>query len=136
MSIKRESIFEIKTEKQINDMALGVFKFQMSNIPVYQEFVQNLNSNWSSITDYKAIPFLPIEFFKKHEIIAPDKSAEVIFSSSGTTGISTSKHFVQDVSYYEDSYQKAFEIFYGTATEYCFLALLPNYLEREDSSLI
>ncbi|WP_304064594.1 acyl transferase [Pedobacter glucosidilyticus] len=136
MNIDREHIFKIKTEAQFNELALEVFNFQMRNIPVYQEFVQHLNPNWSSIKTYKVIPFLPIEFFKTHELIAPNKTAEIIFSSSGTTGTSTSKHFVQDVSYYENSYQQSFELFYGFASECCFLALLPNYLEREGSSLI
>jgi phenylacetate-coenzyme A ligase PaaK-like adenylate-forming protein len=136
MNINKKSIFEIKTEAQFNEVALAVFRFQIENIPVYQEFVHHLNPNWISIQHYTDIPFLPIEFFKGHKLIAPNKKAEIAFSSSGTTGSSTSKHFVQDVSYYEDSYQKAFEIFYGAATEYCFLALLPNYLEREGSSLI
>jgi phenylacetate-coenzyme A ligase PaaK-like adenylate-forming protein len=136
MNINKKHIFEIKTEEQFNELALAVFQFQMKEILVYQEFVNHLNPNWSSINYYTDIPFLPIAFFKTHELIARNKESEIVFSSSGTTGISTSKHFVQDVSYYEDSYQKAFELFYGTAAEYCFLALLPNYLEREGSSLI
>ncbi|KHJ36751.1 acyl-protein synthetase, LuxE [Pedobacter glucosidilyticus] len=136
MNINKKHIFEIETEEQFNELALAVFQFQMKEILVYQEFVNHLNPNWSSINYYKDIPFLPISFFKTHELIARNEEAEIVFSSSGTTGISTSKHFVQDVSYYEESYQKAFELFYGTAAEYCFLALLPNYLEREGSSLI
>ena len=47
-----------------------------------------------------------------------------------------SKHLVTDVSWYEESFRRAFEIFYGDIRDYCILALLPSYLEREGSSLI
>ncbi len=43
---------------------------------------------------------------------------------------------VTDVSWYKESFRRAFEIFYGDIKDYCILALLPSYLEREGSSLI
>ena len=43
---------------------------------------------------------------------------------------------VADVSWYEASYTRAFEHFYGPVEDYTVLGLLPNYLEREGSSLI
>lgn len=82
------------------------------------------------------IPFLPIKFFKKTEIYAPGQQVEKIFTSSGTTGSTTSKHFITDLSIYEESFSKAFELFYGDIKEYIILALLPSYLEREGSSLV
>ena len=59
-----------------------------------------------------------------------------IFTSSGTTGMITSKHLVTDVALYEESFRKGFSEFYGTIEDYVVLALLPSYLEREGSSLI
>ncbi len=61
---------------------------------------------------------------------------ETTFTSSGTTGMINSKHLVTDISWYEESFRRAFEIFYGDIKDYCILALLPSYLEREGSSLI
>jgi hypothetical protein len=88
------------------------------------------------LTYYYQIPFLPISFFKTHKIIENQAFADVIFSSSGTTGIDNSQHFVQNVKLYEESYLKGFEQYYGDINDYCILALLPNYLERQGSSLI
>ncbi|MGI9549556.1 MAG: acyl transferase, partial [Aurantibacter sp.] len=82
------------------------------------------------------IPFLPISFFKTRKVITGHDKSEIIFSSSGTTGNLTSAHHVKDILFYQKSYLGAFENFYGKASEYCVLALLPSYLEREGSSLI
>ena len=82
------------------------------------------------------MPFLPIEFFKSQRVVSNNHDVQVIFTSSGTTGITTSSHNVTDVSWYEASFRKAFELFYGDIKDYTVLALLPSYLEREGSSLI
>ena len=81
------------------------------------------------------IPFLPISFFKTEQIICQGRAVEEVFLSSGTTG-DQSKHLVSEISLYRESYLKAFELFYGDITQYCILSLLPNYREREGSSLI
>lgn len=47
-----------------------------------------------------------------------------------------SQHPVMDVSIYEESFRKGFELFYGDIKKYAILALLPSYQEREGSSLI
>ena len=82
------------------------------------------------------IPFLPIKFFKSHQVITGDNSPEIVFNSSGTTGQLTSKHYVANTSVYKTSFLKTFEQFYGSPEDYCILALLPSYLEREGSSLV
>jgi hypothetical protein len=51
-------------------------------------------------------------------------------TSSGTTGMITSKHLVTDVTLYEESYRKGFSDF-GNIEDYVVLALLPSYLERK-----
>jgi hypothetical protein len=48
----------------------------------------------------------------------------------------TSSHYVTDVTWYTESFRKAFTLFYGDVKDYTVLALLPSYLEREGSSLI
>ena len=130
------NIFDLKTEEEFNQACLSVFQHQIKNIDVYQAFVNGLKIEIQQIKHYSQIPFLPIQFFKSHAIIANQSKAEITFTSSGTTGSITSSHFVEDVSLYQKSYLKAFNLFYGDITDWCILALLPNYSEREGSSLI
>ncbi len=129
-------IFSIKSELEFNQAALSVFQQQAINCSIYQQYLAHLGIEQKKIEHYLDIPFLPIAFFKSHAITSSSKPVEITFSSSGTTGQSTSQHLVQDSSVYEDSYNNAFELFYGKAEEYCILALLPSYLERNGSSLI
>jgi phenylacetate-coenzyme A ligase PaaK-like adenylate-forming protein len=129
-------IFSIKNEKQFVDHALSTFNYQYLHIPIYREFCELLKIKPEAVGSLKDIPFLPIQFFKSHKIIAPNRSTDIVFTSSGTTGSKTSKHFVTDLTIYEDSFRKGFEHFYGAVSNYCILALLPSYLEREGSSLI
>ena len=82
------------------------------------------------------IPFLPIQFFKTHEVLSSQNPIEQTFTSSGTTGSLTSKHFVTDLDIYKQSFRKGFQSFYGSIEDYVVLALLPSYLERDGSSLI
>ena len=130
------NIFNIQSEETFNDACLAIFNLQSETIAIYKAFILALGIKNNEIKHYTQIPFLPIEFFKSHKIIENLALADIEFSSSGTTGIQTSKHFVQDVSIYKQSYIKGFEHVYGPISEICILALLPNYLERSGSSLI
>ena len=134
--IHPQDIFSISSQKQFEKIALKVFRFQYDNNLVYQEFCQFLNVDKSAVKSLKQIPFLPIQFFKSHNVVSSTAPVEETFTSSGTTGMITSKHFVTDVSVYEKSFQLAFSEFYGNIEDYVVLALLPSYLERTDSSLI
>ena len=129
-------IFNIKSEQDFNGLAIEVFKFQYENNTTYQQFCKLLNILPNQVKQIDQIPFLPITFFKTHSIKTGDFKEEAIFLSSGTTGQNQSKHYVKDLSIYKKSYTKAFEKFYGNVEDYCVLALLPSYLEREGSSLI
>jgi len=130
------SIFNIKNESEFEVKALEVFRFQYHNNAVYQEFCEHLGRNPENIQQILDIPFLPIEFFKSKALVTGEKKPQISFSSSGTTGAQTSQHHVTDLGIYEQSYLRAFQHFYGTIQDYCVLALLPSYLEREGSSLI
>lgn len=134
--IKASDIFNIKTEAEFNDMALKVFKFQFENNTVYRSFCDLLYVNPSDVKRIEDIPFLPIQFFKSHKVVSGSNSTEVIFTSSGTTGSITSKHYVTDLKLYEQSFKQGFANAYGAIENYVVLALLPSYLEREGSSLI
>lgn len=132
----QNEIFNIRSDKDFKDRALAVFQHQFENNRVYRSFCDLLYVHPSDVKEVHQIPFLPIQFFKSHQIIASQAEAQVIFSSSGTTGSITSKHLVTDISWYMESYLKSFERFYGNIKEYVVLALLPNYLERKGSSLV
>lgn len=136
MNFSADQIFSINDEATFNKVALTVFRHQILNCDTYNAFIVHLKINIKAIDHFTQIPFLPISFFKSHQILSTTAKPEIIFSSSGTTGQITSKHLVSDVSIYEKSYNKAFEQFYGKAEDTCILALLPSYLERNGSSLI
>mgnify|MGYP000863772139 FL=1 len=117
--------------------ALNAFRLQYQKNKVYREWCGQLNVSDESVMEITDIPFLPIEFFKSHAIVTKSVTAKpVCFTSSSTTSQVPSKHYVSDVLVYEKSFKAGFRIFYGAPKDYCILALLPNYLEREGSSLV
>ena len=134
--IPTHDIFTISSQKQFEKIALKTFRFQYENNLVYREFCDFLKTDVQKVKSLEQIPFLPIQFFKSHAVVSSTNAAEETFTSSGTTGMATSKHFVTDISLYEESYRKGFSQFYGNIEDYVVLALLPSYLEREGSSLI
>jgi len=132
----QNNIFNIQTQEEFKQVALNVFKHQFKNNKVYRSFCDLLYIHPSNITKVEEIPFLPIQFFKSRKILSSLEEVQETFTSSGTTGSITSKHFVTDINLYKESYLKGFSHFYGNIEEYVVLALLPNYLEREGSSLV
>ncbi len=134
--ISKEEIFSIQNQEDFKEVALRVFEFQAKENPVYKEFLRHLNLDYSSIDSINKIPFLPIRFFKSHDVISGSGNAEKIFTSSGTTGNQTSRHLVTDLSFYRESLEYSFHHFYGNFEDFTVFALLPSYLEREGSSLI
>ncbi|SDQ08096.1 acyl transferase [Flagellimonas zhangzhouensis] len=131
-----QQIFSISSEAEFENLALKVFEFQYQKNAVYHSYCKLLNRNPNNVKEVFQIPFLPIQFFKSHSIISTQKDPDIIFESSGTTQSTTSKHLVPDVKIYEESFLKGFEQFYGPVEDYCILALLPAYLERQGSSLV
>ncbi len=129
-------IFEDKTENEFRELCLDIFKFQYQNNLVYREYVDLIKTDINKVNNITDIPFLPIELFKNHKIIHKNRQETITFFSSGTTGQIRSKHFVADELIYQKSFIKGFEKFYGNIKDYCFIALLPGYLERVGSSLI
>ncbi|KFF20239.1 LuxE/PaaK family acyltransferase [Flavobacterium hydatis] len=134
--ITTTDIFTISNHKQFEKIALKVFRFQYENNVVYRTFCDYLKTDPQKVKSLTQIPFLPIQFFKSHNVVSNPNPAQVTFTSSGTTGMITSRHIVTDVSLYEESYRKGFSEFYGNIEDYVVLALLPSYLERDGSSLI
>ena len=129
-----DKIFDIKCEENFKNICFEIFNFQMDYNPIYSAYSEIIlkGKDPNKLTE---IPFLPISFFKEEQIICQGQKIEEIFLSSGTSG-NQSKHLVSDLSIYKKSFRKAFELFYGDIKDYCILSLLPNYREREGSSLI
>jgi len=134
--MKKFNIFNLHHSNEFEKMALEIFQYQAENNLVYREFLSYLRIHIHSVKKIEEIPFLPIQFFKSHKVVSSEADVQQIFLSSGTTGNEQSKHFVTDLSIYEESFTKGFEHFYGAIEDYTVLALLPSYLEREGSSLI
>ena len=132
----QNAVFNIQNQSDFKTCALQVFRHQFKNNTVYRSFCDLLYIHSSDVKKVEEIPFLPIQFFKSHAVLSSNQAVKETFTSSGTTGSSVSKHMVTDLSWYTKSYTKGFEYFYGPIEEYTVLGLLPNYLERDGSSLI
>jgi hypothetical protein len=131
-----EGIFRIKNQTDFQKKALEVFKYQFDKNSVYHNFASVLGKRREAVKTVTGIPFLPVEFFRNHKIITGNLPVEMIFESSGTTGFIPAKHFVIDLSLYEESFLKTFNLFYGDPGQYLIAALLPSYAERGSSSLV
>ncbi|MBS1783350.1 MAG: acyl transferase [Bacteroidetes bacterium] len=118
-------------------IALILFEYQYTNNTLYKSFADALNKSPRQVNQLTDIPFLPISFFKSHEIYTGYKQkATTIFESSGTTQDTPSKHLVADIKLYDSNLLHGFSQFYGNPSDYVFLALLPSYLERKSASLV
>lgn len=131
-----QDIFAIQNSQEFEQKALDIFQYQFEQNTVYRSFCDLLYKHPSDIKTIEDIPFLPITFFKSHEVISSQEKSQAIFTSSGTTGSIVSKHYVKDTAMYEASFYKGFAQYYGNIEDYVILALLPSYLERSGSSLI
>ncbi|HEX7903014.1 MAG TPA: acyl transferase [Chitinophagaceae bacterium] len=128
-------IFNVK-ETDFEDLALEIFQYQYQGNEVYKSYVDAIGIKPGSIKEITAIPFLPIRFFKTHSVKTGNFEPAAVFESSGTTGMINSRHYIKDLSLYEESFLKGFESFYGSINNWCIIGLLPSYLERNNSSLV
>jgi phenylacetate-coenzyme A ligase PaaK-like adenylate-forming protein len=133
----RPTIFNVSDEDAFREIALESFRYQFSSSKIYREMSELLGADPERITNYSGLPFLPISLFRDHKIFSDEERfIEKVFTSSGTTGSIPSKHYIRDLKLYEESFVRSFRAFYGEPEEYRFLALLPGYMERTDSSLV
>ena len=123
-------------KSQFNDLALQVFHNQSQSCEVYRRYLSFLQVDASKINHLEDIPYLPIEFFKQFEVKTSTYQEELVFESSSTTGKGVSQHFVKSSALYEQAFKASFNMAFGPHTQYCHLALLPSYLERQNSSLV
>lgn len=130
-----DSIFQ-PDQQDFTDTAIELFRFQYEYNPVYSSYVDRLGVNPGRVKKVREIPFLPINFFKTHIVQATTFEPELIFESSGTTQFAKSKHWIRNLSIYQQSFREGFERFYGPLSDWCILGLLPSYLENNHSSLV
>ncbi|GGK81696.1 acyl transferase [Rufibacter glacialis] len=116
--------------------ALELFQYQAQHNPVYQAYLKHLKKDPAQVKELPQIPFLPIEFFKTHQVQSRPFTPQTIFKSSGTTLQQRSQHLVAHTDFYKKHAQNLFEETYGPLAGSVVLALLPSYLEQGDSSLV
>jgi hypothetical protein len=117
-------------------LAMAIFSRQAIQNPVYAAFISHLKVDVAKVKAIREIPFLPISFFKSHALKSGEFAESFIFESSGTTGSINSKHYIRSLPTYLANAENNFRETYGDPSGYCFLALLPSYLERGNSSLV
>ncbi|UCS93634.1 acyl transferase [Echinicola marina] len=128
---------EILDASNFDELALGLFKFQAGENEVYKAYLDARGINSEEVQRVEDIPFLPIGFFKSHQVICGESALfSDFYSSSGTTGQITSRHYVWSSDFYLNHAETLFESFYGELSDFHVLALLPAYLERKGSSLV
>lgn len=126
----------IESRADFEAAALELFRFQSKRCAPYREWLQAIDFDPASVKRSTEIPMLPIELFKYHEVYCGEGAPEQVFTSSSTTGKGLSRHAMASLEHYERIFTRAFEHFYGPAERWSLYALLPNYLEREGSSLV
>lgn len=132
----RESIFTV-TPDNFEQRALALFRWQAKHNAIYERYGQLLGVDPQSVNRLDQIPFLPIDFFKRHRLLSvANLPVDVVFESSGTTQSVRSRHYMPDVNFYHRVCQCIFEQQFGFLDNYHLLALLPSYLERKDASLV
>lgn len=129
-------ILRIQDNSEFDRLALEILHYQSTFNELYKNYLHALKIAPHELKSSLNIPFLPIEFFKNHEVKSGEFDPEITFTSSSTSGTGQSRHHIKNLSLYESSFLKSFQLFYGAPADYCILGLLPSYLERSGSSLI
>jgi len=131
----KSQLFNTKRDN-FEEKALKAFHFQFKNNLLYQQYVNHLGIDIQLVNSLQKIPFLPIAFFKTHQIISTSNHYESYFESSGTSGNQRSRLYFYDEEFYLTNAVKIFEDMFGALSNYTFFFLLPSYLERKSSSLV
>ncbi len=133
--LERKRLFQsfaaISNDNEFWQLTRAIHKFQLKYNPLFNEYHDQVAQNYSE----SEFTYLPISFFKSHKIKSGHWKEETRFSSSGTSGVN-SIHQVKNKKFYLKNASIIFQKTYGSLNDYCFVCLLPSYLEREGSSLI
>lgn len=129
-------LFDISCAEDFEREALKLFRFQAQACAPYRDYLALVGVEPEEVKRLDEVPFLPIELFKVRDIYCGEEAPEMVFTSSSTTGKGVSHHAMASLAHYEAVFTRAFELFYGAAEGWSLYGLLPNYLEREGSSLV
>lgn len=129
-------IFSLKNKRDFESLAMDIFHYQSTENRIYAKYLEFLRIKSSQVNTIYQIPFMPISFFRDHLILTGNRKAKIVFESSGTTGHLSSKHHIVSPELYVKSFLTAFSNQYGNPGDFCIVALLPSYLERNNSSLV
>lgn len=89
----------IYDDQAFNDLALAIFTRQYRLIEPYRRFCDTQNASPDNVTDWRQIPAAPVAAFKQFDLsCVPLPDAKTVYYSSGTTGPSTSKHYMDDAA--------------------------------------
>ena len=130
-----DKVFDVQQDG-FEQLALELFQYQVKENHLYRTFIRALKIDPNSVKDVASIPFLPVSFFKNHDVVCGNFAPYIVFESSGTTQTGNSRHIVKSADLYRRSFIRAFELFYGSPADWCIIGLLPSYLERKNSSLV
>lgn len=136
MTTPDNDLFRIRDDKTFESAALDTFRFQAEACPPYREYIESIGVQPSQVRTLRGIPFLPIGLFKSREVYCAETAPEMVFTSSATTGMTPSRHPMRSLAWYEQTFRTAFRTFYGDPARLSLYGLLPNYLERQGSSLV
>lgn len=129
-------IFGIDSGEAFDAAALETFRFQAERCAPYREYLALVGADPAAVRSADEIPYLPIEVFKYRTVYCGEREPERVFTSSATTGMIPSRHPMARLSIYEESFTRAFRLFYGDPARWSIYGLLPNYLQRSGSSLV
>jgi hypothetical protein len=127
---------EGSSQSGFDELIMEVFHFQYHHCMIYRQYIDALRVHPEEIKDPSKVPFLPISFFKSHEVKSGTWESAFIFESSGTTDQIPSRHHVANMEWYHANSRYCFESFYGSLSNFKFFFLLPSYMERSNSSLV
>lgn len=88
-----DSIFSVSGVADFEKLALEIFRFQAAGCPVYREYISLLGVDPATVGSIFSIPFMPISFFRDHNVITAGENRQVdegagmdSFSSGSDTG--------------------------------------------------
>ncbi len=128
-------IFEVD-DTTFDALALAVFRYQVVYNKVYAQYCSLVGCCPENVGRVEEIPFLPVSFFKTHQVVSCQRLPQQVFYSSRTTGQQPSCHYVHDLTLYQRSILGSFRRYVGDPASMVILALLPSYLEQPASSLV
>ena len=134
--IGTEKILAIRNHEEFVAAALELFHLQAERCAPYKQYIELLDIDHKAVQGIEQIPFLPIELFKTHDIYCGEQPPQKIFTSSNTGSTVASRHMMSDIKIYEQAFFSSFERFYSNVQGWSIYGLLPNYLQREGSSLV